>query len=72
MFHRPIAPPADIHSAWCGCRSCLERDPLRFARRRRAMRAWALLFVALLAVLYGTLIANLPAVADAFAQGGGL
>lgn len=57
---------APIHAAWCTCRSCLQRDALAYARRRRTLQIWAVLFIALGAALYGLVFASLPQIAAAF------
>lgn len=57
---------APIHPSDCACRSCLQRDPRAFVRRRRQERAWAILFIGMAAALYGFALAELPQIAAAF------
>lgn len=57
---------APIHAAWCGCRSCLQRDALAYARRARVQQAWAILFIGLAVALYGLIFTSLPQIAAAF------
>jgi hypothetical protein len=68
MLHRPVAAPP-IHSANCGCFDCRQRDPIRYARDRRQLRAWAVIFIGLAAALYGSALASLPEIAASFGWG---
>lgn len=65
MLQRQISSPAPIHPAACGCFDCRRLDPVRFTRDRRQLRAWAVLFIAIAAALYGAVFASFPQIAAA-------
>jgi hypothetical protein len=60
MFHARVEPT--IHPQWCTCSDC----GLNTRRGRARTRTWAILFIALAAALYGTVIACAPGIAGAF------
>lgn len=67
MHHSNIEPAAEIHSAWCECRDCRQRDPIAYAAATRVWRRRAILFVGLpLIALWAVIVAHAPQIAAAF------
>lgn len=80
MLHQSIAPKAlitrsprevplrgaEIHPAWCACGDCRAAAERRQLRHEDRQRAWAMLFLTLLAALYGAVLAFLPEIAASF------